>query len=84
MNGAATSAQATYHIVQRILVGGDGGWDYLEADPIGRRLYVTHRDHVVVIDMDKLTAWFSMPTPASPSPAFPLVKGTTQPSSIPD
>jgi DNA-binding beta-propeller fold protein YncE len=51
---AAASAHAEYHIVSRIQVGGDGGWDYLEADPIGRRLYVTHRDHVVVLDMDRL------------------------------
>src|SRR5882672_2736149 len=47
-------AQAAYHLTAKIEVGGEGGWDYLEPDPIGRRLYVSHEDHVVVIDMDTL------------------------------
>ena len=51
---AAANANADYHIVKSIQVGGAGGWDYLEADPIGRRLYVCHENHVVVIDMDTL------------------------------
>jgi DNA-binding beta-propeller fold protein YncE len=51
---AAANANADYHIVKSIQVGGEGGWDYLEADPIGRRLYVCHENHVVVIDMDTL------------------------------
>jgi DNA-binding beta-propeller fold protein YncE len=45
-------ALAEYHIVDKIQVGGEGGWDYLEPDPAGRRLYVSHENHVVVIDMD--------------------------------
>ena len=51
---AAAEANADYHIVKSIQVGGEGGWDYLEPDPIGRRLYVSHEKHVVVIDMDTL------------------------------
>ncbi|MDB5987256.1 MAG: YncE family protein [Nevskia sp.] len=51
---ASLDCRADYHLVDRIQVGGDGGWDYLEADPIGRRLYVSHETHVVVIDMDTL------------------------------
>ncbi len=51
---AAISAQADYHIVNKIQVGGAGGWDYLEPDPVSRRLYVSHDKHVVVIDMDTL------------------------------
>jgi hypothetical protein len=54
-------AQAAYHIVKKIAVGGEGGWDYLEADSVGRRLYVTHQDHVVVIDMDELTVVGDIP-----------------------
>jgi DNA-binding beta-propeller fold protein YncE len=45
-------AHADYHVVKRIQLGGDGGWDYLEPDFISRRLYITHEDHVVVLDMD--------------------------------
>jgi len=37
---------------REIPVGGGSGWDYLYADPAGRRLYVTHGTKVVVIDMD--------------------------------
>ena len=51
---AAANANADYHVVKTIPVGGEGGWDYLEPDPIGRRLYVSHEQHVVVIDMDTL------------------------------
>ena len=51
---AAANANADYHIVKSIRVGGEGGWDYLEPDPIGRRLYISHEKHVVVIDMDTL------------------------------
>jgi DNA-binding beta-propeller fold protein YncE len=51
---AAANANADYHIVKTIQVGGEGGWDYLEPDPVGRRLYVSHEKHVVVIDMDTL------------------------------
>jgi DNA-binding beta-propeller fold protein YncE len=48
------AAHAEYHIATSIPIGGEGGWDYLEPDPIGRRLYVSHEKHVVVIDMDTL------------------------------
>jgi DNA-binding beta-propeller fold protein YncE len=48
------SAHAGYHIVRSIPVGGDGGWDYLEADTAARRLYIAHENTVVVIDMDSL------------------------------
>jgi DNA-binding beta-propeller fold protein YncE len=34
----------------KIKVGGDGGWDYLTADPEGKRLYVSRGDRVIVID----------------------------------
>ena len=49
---AAPLAHAEYHVVQRIPVGGEGGWDYLETDAAARRLYVAHENTVVVIDMD--------------------------------
>jgi DNA-binding beta-propeller fold protein YncE len=58
---AAAPVQAAYHVVSKIAVGGEGGWDYLEADAISRRLYVTHKDHVVVIDMDRLSVVGDIP-----------------------
>src|SRR5205085_8689406 len=31
-----------YHLIQRISIPGDTGWDYITADSAGRRLYVPH------------------------------------------
>lgn len=43
-------AQSGYHSLDKIQVGGDGGWDILIADSGNHRLYVSHGSHVVVID----------------------------------
>ncbi|HEX8915976.1 MAG TPA: hypothetical protein VF796_26750 [Humisphaera sp.] len=49
----ATAAEPQYKPVKQVQIGGGGGWDYLFADPVGRRLYVTHGTKVVVIDTDQ-------------------------------
>jgi DNA-binding beta-propeller fold protein YncE len=49
----AANADAPYHLIKEIPVGGDGGWDYLAVDEAARRLYVSHATKVVVIDLDK-------------------------------
>lgn len=49
---AVCQADDLYHFIKEIKVGGDGGWDYLSIDPVGRRLYVSHATKVVVIDID--------------------------------
>jgi YVTN family beta-propeller protein len=51
----AFSAAGGYHIVKRIPIAGDYGWDYITADATGRRLYVPHGIEVVVLDLDKGT-----------------------------
>src|SRR5271156_3300175 len=43
-------AQKTYSIQDKWKVGGEGGWDYLLADPAAHRLYITHGGRVEVID----------------------------------
>src|SRR6266536_1528903 len=43
---------AGYHLLKKIPVPGDYGWDYASADTEGRRLYVGHDREVVVIDLD--------------------------------
>ena len=45
-----SQAQSSYHLLEKIQVGGEGGWDILIADPRNHRLYVSHASHVVVID----------------------------------
>jgi DNA-binding beta-propeller fold protein YncE len=39
-------------IVRRIPIGGEGGWDYVTIDSAARRLYASHSDRVVVVDID--------------------------------
>jgi DNA-binding beta-propeller fold protein YncE len=46
------SAAGGRHLIKKIPVPGDYGWDYLTADSEGRRLYVSHDKEVVVIDLD--------------------------------
>ena len=46
------SAAGGYHLLQKVSIPGDGGWDYCTVDSVGRRLYVSHGTHVVVIDAD--------------------------------
>src|SRR5208337_2296141 len=41
-----------YHKTQEILLGGDGGWDYLTFDQDARRLYISRSGQVIVFDPD--------------------------------
>ena len=41
-----------FHLIKKIEVGGEGGWDYLFVDSDARRLYVSRSTHVVVLDVD--------------------------------
>jgi len=49
---AALFAAGGYHLLKKISIPGDYGWDYLTADSDARRLYVSHDKEVVVIDLD--------------------------------
>jgi YVTN family beta-propeller protein len=48
----ALAAPPGYHILKKIPLGGDGGWDYLTMDSVGRRLYVARANRIMVIDVD--------------------------------
>lgn len=51
--GLASSGAATvphYSLVKEIPIEGASGWDYLQADPSGHRVYVSHGTEVDVID----------------------------------
>jgi YVTN family beta-propeller protein len=45
-----------YHVLKRLHLGGEGGWDYPIIDGPNRRLYLTRGHHVQVVDLstDKL------------------------------
>jgi DNA-binding beta-propeller fold protein YncE len=49
---ALAAAGPGYHVVTTYKVGGDGGWDYLNADSDARRLYISRGTHVMVLDAD--------------------------------
>src|SRR3954451_6156797 len=52
MHASFAGAQGTYAQVADIQIGGPlpAQWDYLTADPAGKRLYVSHNAEVVVVD----------------------------------
>jgi DNA-binding beta-propeller fold protein YncE len=52
LGAIAFAADPGYHVIQKIPLGGEGGWDYLTVDSAARRLYVSHATHVVVVDLD--------------------------------
>ncbi len=48
----AVAAAGAYHLIKKIPIPGDGGWDYVAADSDARRLYVSHDTEIVVLDLD--------------------------------
>jgi YVTN family beta-propeller protein len=49
---ARGAADAPYHLAREILLGGDGGWDYLTFDADVRTLYVSRSTRVDIVDPD--------------------------------
>ena len=48
----AAAAHSPYRVIDKIAIGGDGGWDYLTVDSAAHRLYVSHATRVVVVDLN--------------------------------
>ncbi len=47
-------AQQQFQLAQRVKLGGEGFWDYLTYDQDAHRLFITHGDHVTVVDTKTL------------------------------
>jgi DNA-binding beta-propeller fold protein YncE len=45
------SAAEPYQLLHEIAVGGEGGWDYLTVDSAAQRLYVSHGNKLVMINL---------------------------------
>ena len=61
-NAGTTPADPTgYHIIRTIKIGGDTFWDYMVMDTAHRHLFVSHGDHVVVINADSGTVVGEIP-----------------------
>jgi len=49
---AAAQSAPTYTVVRTMVLGGDGGWDYVYADSAARRLYIARATRFMVADLD--------------------------------
>jgi DNA-binding beta-propeller fold protein YncE len=59
--GAACAQVSGYKIIDKVKLGGEGGWDYLNADPVTGMLFVSRGTHVQVMDMEKRTLAADIP-----------------------
>jgi len=50
-----------YHLLRRVVLGGEGKWDYLTMDPVRRRLFIAHGTEVLVVDADQATMLGKIP-----------------------
>src|ERR1700730_13615101 len=48
---APAIAAEGYHVINKIKIGGTGGWDYATMDSANHRLYVSHGNQVEVVDL---------------------------------
>src|ERR1700733_7388683 len=51
----AAFAAEGYKVLNKIKIGGSGGWDYTAVDSAAHRLYATHGTIVEVVDIDSGT-----------------------------
>jgi DNA-binding beta-propeller fold protein YncE len=49
----ALAQQSGYRILEKVKLGGEGGWDYLNADPKTGLLFISRGTHVQVMDLEK-------------------------------
>jgi DNA-binding beta-propeller fold protein YncE len=68
--GAAVTAGAAarsfsqgsgYHLLRRVVLGGEGKWDYLTMDPVRRRVFIAHGTEVLVVDADRAAVLGKIP-----------------------
>ena len=53
--------QKQYKVVNRVTLGGEGGWDYLYYDKNAHRLFITRGTHVMVVDTNTLKVTGDIP-----------------------
>src|ERR1700730_12621351 len=49
---APAPAGSGYHLLKKVTLGGEGGWDYLSADPVSHRVFLSRGTHIMVVDAD--------------------------------
>ncbi len=48
----ATAQASGYHLVKKITLGQEGGWDYFEVDSATHRIFIPRQTHMMVLDPD--------------------------------
>jgi YVTN family beta-propeller protein len=48
----AAPGPSGYHLLKKITLGGEGGWDYITFDSHTRRLFISRQTKVIVLDVD--------------------------------
>ncbi len=43
-------SSSQYHLVKKVVLGGEGGWDYFTADPSTHRIFIARGTHMMVVD----------------------------------
>jgi len=51
ISGSSLIAQSSYKIANKIHLGGEGGWDYLNVDEVNGRIFVSHATVAQVVDI---------------------------------
>ena len=46
------AGDGNYHLLKKVVLGGEGGWDYLICDSAARRVYISGGTHVTVVNAD--------------------------------
>lgn len=54
-------AASHYQVLNKYVLGGDGGWDYLTLEPKSHRLFIARSDRVMVVDSEKGTSIAEIP-----------------------
>ncbi len=49
---AATPQASGYHLVKKVILGGEDTWDYLGVDPDTHRIFLPRHTHTMVLDLD--------------------------------
>jgi DNA-binding beta-propeller fold protein YncE len=49
---SAIPASADYRLLKKVVLGGEGFWDYLTVDVPNRHIFISHGTHVMVLDAD--------------------------------
>lgn len=47
---SGASGGSGYKLASKTVIGGDGGWDYLEVDPVAHHAFISRGSHVMVVD----------------------------------